>query len=219
MATEPVSLLLGAGELDRLVSNAEKFLVSYRGDDGYRYLNYQPITPKNRLVPEDLAVTILMNSRVKASAFKSVQDHGASLNLDKLPNKALEQTTDHERQELAGFIAEIAKWSGFATSVATKVLHKKRPYLIPVLDNQAIFGAYMNPHWPKQRSRTDSIYSIQRILPALNWITTDITRDVNSQGWRLLKVIEPERSMIELFDMVWWMYFRDQKPISRASFS
>ena len=42
----------------------------------------------------------------------------------------------------------MAQWPGFAASVATKVLHKKRPGLIPVLDNQA-FGAYMNPNWPQ----------------------------------------------------------------------
>jgi putative NADH-flavin reductase len=33
--------------------------------------------------------------------------------------------------------------------VATKVLHKKRPKLKPILDNEAIFGAYMNPKWPE----------------------------------------------------------------------
>ena len=52
----------------------------------------------------------------------------------------------------------MASWDGFAASVATKILHKKRPALIPILDNQAIFGAYMNPQWPSKPSRADSIY-------------------------------------------------------------
>jgi hypothetical protein len=41
--------------------------------------------------------------------------------------------------------------------VATKVLHKKRPKLIPSLDNEAIFGAYMNPKWPEKLASTDSV--------------------------------------------------------------
>jgi hypothetical protein len=36
----------------------------------------------------------------------------------------------------------MTSWPGFGASVATKTLHKKRPALIPVLDNMAIFGAY-----------------------------------------------------------------------------
>jgi hypothetical protein len=31
--------------------------------------------------------------------------------------------------------------AGFPRSVATEVLDKKRPALIPILDNEAIFGA------------------------------------------------------------------------------
>jgi hypothetical protein len=38
-------------------------------------------------------------------------------------------------------VAAVARWSGFGTSTASKVLHTKRPALVPILDNQAIFGA------------------------------------------------------------------------------
>jgi hypothetical protein len=47
--------------------------------------------------------------------------------------------------------------------VATKVPHKKRPKLIPILDNEAIFGAYMNPKWPEKLASTDSVYVKARI--------------------------------------------------------
>ena len=61
----------------------------------------------------------------------------------------LEETSAGERAQVANFIAAVTDWEGFAASVATKVLHKKRPKLIPILDNEAIFGAYMNPKWPE----------------------------------------------------------------------
>jgi len=135
-----------------VVKDAEGLLVAYRDDDGLRCLDLEPITPPNRLVPEDLAVTILINTRVNAAAFKSVQDRAGELDLAPLPDASLENTSDMQREELAQLVSRMAAWPGFAASVATKILHKKRPALIPILDNQAVFGAYMNPSWPERRS-------------------------------------------------------------------
>ena len=39
----------------------------------------------------------------------------------------------------------MTSWPWVGASLATKTLHKKRPALIPVLDNMAIFGAYDEP--------------------------------------------------------------------------
>jgi hypothetical protein len=35
--------------------------------------------------------------------------------------------------------------------------------LIPIIDNQAIFGAYMNPLWPEKRSLMDTVKAVPRI--------------------------------------------------------
>ena len=50
-----------------------------------------------------------------------------------------QETPDEDRQAIADLIATVASWPEFAASVATKILHKKRPDLIPILDNEAIF--------------------------------------------------------------------------------
>jgi biotin operon repressor len=81
---------------------------------------------------------------------------------------------------LADLIVEVAAWRGFAASVATKILHKKRPALIPILDNQAIFGAYLNPKWPTQPSSRDSVYAKGRVKEALEWIAFDLARSNNA---------------------------------------
>jgi hypothetical protein len=86
--------------------------------------------------------------------------------------------------------------------------------LIPILDNQAIFGAYMFPLWPEKHSLMDTIKATPRIKEALDWIATDLTRPENQRVWRQLHDIEPERSRIEIFDMVWWMYFRRVEPVA-----
>lgn len=126
--------------------------------------------------------------------------------------KALEDTTDGERQAVARLIGTIARWPWFGASLATKTLHKKRPALIPVLDNQAIFGAYMNPRWPGKRSSTDTVKDVCRIKDALDWIARDLVRAENETAWQHLHANEPERSRIELFDMIWWVYFRQAEP-------
>ena len=210
-------LVVGAGHIDRRLSAAEGLLAAYRTDDGLRYLNWRSMTDPDQLLPEDLAVTILINSRVGPAAFKSVQDNGAGLDLAALPDMPLEETSADKRAQVAHLIAQVARWDGFAASVATKVLHKKRPRLIPIMDNQAIFGAYMNPHWPEQRSATVSVYAESRIRTALERIWTDLTRAENAGAWSALSHIESGRSRIELFDMVWWIYFRQHEPVRPES--
>jgi hypothetical protein len=205
-----VELIFGAGKIDRRVERVEGLLRAWHEkehDWGQRYLEYPSSTPRDRIVLEDLAVTMLINSNVSARAAISICDNGGSLDLGSLPIKTLEETTTDERELVAGVIGAMAAWPYFGASLATKTLHKKRPSLIPVLDNLAIFGAYMNPSWPERKALADTIKSPVRIGEALDWIATDLTRPENAATWTELEAIDPERSRIELFDMVWWMNF------------
>lgn len=210
-----IMLTVGAGKIDRIVSNADELLRRYRNDTGCYYLDYKPITPADKIVPEDLAATLLVNSQVGWRAFRSLQEHGETIELRHLPKKPFEHTLPEERRQIAALIAKMAQLPGFAASVATKVLHKKRPDLIPILDNQAIFGAYMNPEWPQKPARSESIKSQNRICNALDWIAFDLNRQENASVWCSLQYIEPARTRIQLFDSVWWMYFRLEQPVKR----
>ena len=46
-----VNLGVGAGKLDWTLQNVQALVGSYRTDDGLRYLDYQPLTPPERMVP------------------------------------------------------------------------------------------------------------------------------------------------------------------------
>ncbi len=182
-----MDLILGAGKIDRRIADTGDLLDEYRvkeKDWGQRYLDYESITPSDRVLVEDLAVTMLINSRVAARAAISVHEFGSTLDLGSLPAKKLEETTPDERELVANVIGTMASWPWLGASVATKTLHKKRPALIPILDNQAIFGAYMNPRWPDSRSLADTIKAVPRIREALDWIATDLTRPENESTWR-----------------------------------
>jgi hypothetical protein len=209
-----IELIFGAGKLDRHVPDVEGLLLDWREkerDFGQLYLEHEPATSRDRVLVEDLAVTMLINSRVDARQAMGVFRNGTTLDLGVLPDKALGETTDGERQVVAEFVGAMTTWPGFGASAATKTLHKKRPALIPVLDNLAIFGAYMNPRWPEKPALTDTIKAVARIKEALDWIAVDVTRPENEPVWERLQEIEPARSRIELFDMVWWMYFSPRR--------
>lgn len=215
-----MDLVYGAGQLDRRVSDAEELLRAWRDaerDFGQLYLEHEPVTPPDRLVVEDLAATMLVNSRVAARAATSVYRYGDAVDLGSLPDKSLEETSDDERQAVADLIGVMMSWPWIGASLATKTLHKKRPSLVPILDNQAIFGALMNPAWPGRRSSTETVKSVPLVRRALDWIASDLTRPENASAWTQLHAIEPQRSRIELFDMVWWMYFRSVEPVTPGS--
>jgi hypothetical protein len=210
-----MELIFGAGKLDRRVPDVESLLRDWREkerDFGQLYLEHEPSTPGDVVRLEDLAVTMLVNSRADARAAIGVSRNCATLDLSVLPDKALGETTDGERQVVAEVVAAMTTWPGIGASMATKTLHKKRPALIPILDNLAIFGAYMYPAWPEKRARADTINAVPRIKEALDWIAEDVTRTENASVWPQLQAIEPGRSVIDLFDMVWWMYFRQAEP-------
>jgi transposase len=51
----------------------------------------------------------------------------------------------------------------------------------------------------------------------LDWIHHDLTRAENAGIWPKLHELEPTRARNELFDMVWWMYFRELEPVLSPS--
>jgi hypothetical protein len=70
----------------------------------------------------------------------------------------------------------------------------------------------MEPRWPERRTAGESVNDIQRINAALDWIAFDLTRPENTAIWTELRRMEPDRTRIELFDMIWWRYFRRLEP-------
>lgn len=211
-----VQLTVGAKQIDRLLPEADSLLRLYRRETGCDYLDHKPCTPPDIVVPEDLAITLSLNSWAGWLAVRSIQQYGTKIDLCRLPTSPLQATSPQERRQVAELIAEMAQWPGFAASLTTKVLHKKRPDLIPILDNQAIFGAYMNPEWPGQPPPSGSEKHFGRILEALEWIAVDLGRPENAAAWPALLSIEPNRTRIQLFDSVWWIYVQVTPPARKG---
>lgn len=67
---------------------------------------------RDRVLVEDLAVTMLINSRVEARQATGVFRNGATLDLRALPEKPLGETTDVERQLIAEVVGTMTSWPG-----------------------------------------------------------------------------------------------------------
>lgn len=105
-----MELIFGAGKLDRRIAEVESLLGDWREkerDFGQLYLEHEPSTPRDRVLVEDLAVTMLVNSRVEARQAMGVFRNGPTLDLSVLPDKVLGETTDGERQIVAEVVAAI----------------------------------------------------------------------------------------------------------------
>jgi alkylhydroperoxidase/carboxymuconolactone decarboxylase family protein YurZ len=101
------------------ITDAESLLCDWRVkemDYGQLYLEHQPSTSPNRVLVEDLAVTMLVNSRVDARQAMGVSRNAATLDLSGLSDKPLGETTDGERQMVASTTTAIVlfsqPWSG-----------------------------------------------------------------------------------------------------------
>jgi hypothetical protein len=201
----------------RLVRNAEALLDDYRkfGAGGLRYLDYKPHSGADDLFPEDLAVTLLVNSRAGRRAFTALEQHAGAARalLRDLPHDTSLENADDDTVELVvRAIHGLVMLDGFRAALATKVLHKKRPKLIPMLDSTAIFGAYMEVRWdpPNHRAESWSVRTYESIKAAILAIRTDLIRKQNAVAWVTLaqREIAAGRSRLEIFDMVWWSYFQ-----------
>jgi hypothetical protein len=86
-------------------------------------LEFEPSTPRDRLLVEDLAAaTMLINSRVAGQAAASVFKHGANVDLLALPDNTLEESTASEREAITAAIATMTSWPWVGASLATKTL-------------------------------------------------------------------------------------------------
>ena len=79
-----MELVYGAGRLDRCVSGIDELLRARRDQErdlGQLYLMHEPFTPPDSLLVEDLAATMLLNSRIAAGAATSAARHGPTVEL------------------------------------------------------------------------------------------------------------------------------------------
>ncbi len=102
----------------------------------YEIYDAVPVARDNVLRPEEIALCIMMNSRMSGNTGFAVWEHRATIEagLKQIPadaDLAADEVPWHGLQALLDPFQSIPRAK---LGIATKILHKKRPALIPMLD-------------------------------------------------------------------------------------
>lgn len=199
---------------DHIVPDAEAAIERYLSPgwvrNGPLYYRHRPCTDPDRVVLEDLGAAVLLEGVRSSRAARSLADR--PVYIGRVPKIPLEEAEESDRQLVVDAIMDLigpTRGSGFASSVATKVLHKKRPATVPVLDNRAVYGAFLDASWsPGEWPAGHSVRAAGRVRAALDAVAQVLSDHRNEATWETVCMRWNEFTRVELFDMAWWAYVR-----------
>lgn len=148
---EPMpALRLCAGTL--LVEHPDQLLLDYLdARNGYAYPAYDTLVTNgsSRLVDGDLLAPVLIGAHIDIGRFALLRDMMPALEaVAELPDVAMQDADEDHLMCLAGLfgILDEPRYAGRGVrgTVVSKVLHRKRPDLVPIYDSR-IFEAYTAP--------------------------------------------------------------------------
>ena len=129
----------------RITNPDQRLLTFCRAE--YAYYDAIPSTDANHIEPLDVLVTVAMNSFVNDAAKVRRVHGGLAANCDALlpalPESADLVELDRWREPLRDLLHAAIQAPSVLIPVATKVLHRKRRSLIPMLDN-VVLGHYLS---------------------------------------------------------------------------
>lgn len=104
------------------------------------------VTDPQRLEPTDFAITIAMNSRATAGRMHAFMKQQESIEeiLGRIPQdvRLASDTLTTVFSDVAELFSQACQAKGTKLAVASKVLHRKRPLLIPMLDSVLVDNHY-----------------------------------------------------------------------------
>lgn len=214
MSKSQEALTLRRGELEVRIDNPVDKVEWYMGStDGRPNVKHGPTyyrvpssTDPDEITVADIGFATLLDGRPSADAAQSIAEQRVPIGA--VPHGPLKGLRPNELNLIAEKTVELCGLHGWGSAVSTKVLHKKRPAAVPVLDSKAIFGSYLDPTWvPGTDPNTRyPLCTASRFLEAIQSIQYDLARSENELAWRQVAQANPGLKQVELFDMVWWAY-------------
>ena len=202
-----VRLIAGRHTLESVQTLLEQYQLKV--SRGPTYYAYRPTTDCNWVTVEDLGLAVLFEGQPRSRAAQTLVD--TPVNVSRIPSIPLHETSEADRAVIVDGIMELVgrRGSGFASSLATKVLHKKRPATVPVLDNAAIYATLCSATWERGTvPRGATVRDHKRIAEALGRVHAVVSDPANTAAWETLESEWLTLTRIEVFDMAWWAYVR-----------
>jgi hypothetical protein len=203
---------LGAGR--HLVDAVPERVAWYRREVAFGPMYYDTPSPAaDVLNASDLAFGTLLGAwggrlMRRIEAFKAAAS-GGGLQIDDLPDQPLERCSEDQLRTVADGLCDRADaWDCFGVSTVSKVVHRRRRATVPILDRQAISGAFMSPSWvpggPSQERRP----SRAEVFETVAAIAADLKAADNESSWNRAAAAWPTLTRVELFDVLWWSIWR-----------
>lgn len=160
--SEPATLVVGGMRVDRAAARsfARRYLDPDTGWAYPAYDGYDPARARGPLVDTDFLAPVLLNVRLSIATYRNLLQVQSELQekLDRLPNHSLLQATGQDIELVADLysVIDADRTHGARATTLSKVLHRKRPDLVPLYDAQVRYtymGCPNAPVGPGGRSR------------------------------------------------------------------
>ncbi len=164
------------------------------------YPNYdlKKVEEDNSLTMKDIQLANHMGARMKPEIVKSVMDRAENINsvLTHIP-AGLELANNNIPWVALENLFRVTLGPDIRPARATKILHKKRPHLIPILDSVVV--SYCQT--VKRHSDGDEA---SMMVECVQTIKTDIERNIDT--FRRLVVTNPKLTAVRVHDILVWAY-------------
>ena len=193
------------------INNPSERLISFCESE-YAYYDAIPSADHNHIQPLDVLVTVAMNSYVNDSVKVRRVHQGLAANCDhlllSLPEDASLIELDRWREPLRELLHAAVQAQLVLIPVATKVLHRKRRALIPMLDN-VVLNHYLNTdtHRSLLSGTQDKRRAAEAAMTALDLLRTDLVSGERAIAG-LRAVVDAhgfELTSVRILELLVWM--------------
>ncbi len=212
-------LRLGAGEHE--VDNIPARIDWYKAQVAFGPMYYSDFpAPSDALGAAELAFGTLLGAwqrpMPRIQTFKSLLNAGEATIQD-IPTTPLGDCSPDQLCALAeGLSSRAYSWDGFGVSTVSKVIHRKRRASVPILDRQAVSGAYVSMEWEPGVVAHGRDPGYGGVMHTLELMVRDLTCTDNADGWTAALFAWPGLEDIELLDVLWWSVWRTPESATDA---
>jgi hypothetical protein len=196
-------------EIDYCFMKVIDYCRPFEDNDIVAYEGYDKIqVPQDHVLsPSDILLANNIKARISSKDFLRIWRNKQQIEewLRKIPaDVCLSDTSLNDEglwENLKGLFAAFCRCNNISYSKTTKIVHKKRPNLIPIVDRVYVAGKYLGDRWLGARDRDISEY----LVAATKYIRDDVVHNLStlkSIQARLRDKKQIDLTLLRIFDIL-----------------
>ncbi len=194
------------GEQEINIENCEGFLTEFvKHNPSIIYYDSLPVTPHFQLPNDALVLTAMSQNNLSHSALQELwnQRNDIDVSLQVIGTEFHLVDNLFPQDAIRNILRIFLNINGIRISLASKILHKKRPKLFPIIDRR-VMNIYRFPAGNDKNP--------EEVIKWIKHIKEDIRRN-STELEQLKNIAEGERdnisfSLVRVFDIILWQYQR-----------